>query len=115
MFPGETDCISVHSLIFFSRDIIVFFNYNCTYDILFVRFLELGAILEPGKTPKMDKSAILNDAIRVVGELRSEAKELKDSNESLQEKIKELKVYTISYGQVINGAVQMGDGTRCVV
>ena len=63
----------------------------------------------------MDKSAILNDAIRVVGELRSEAKKLKDSNESLQEKIKELKVYPISYGQTINGAVQMGDGTRFVV
>ena len=63
----------------------------------------------------MDKSAILNDAIRVVGELRSEAKKLKDSNESLQEKIKELKVYPISYGQAINGAVQMGDGTRFFV
>ncbi|TVU38698.1 hypothetical protein EJB05_12100 [Eragrostis curvula] len=60
-------------------------------DKLNERFLELGAILEPGKTPKMDKSAILNDAIRVVSELRSEAQKLKDSNESLQEKIKELK------------------------
>ncbi|RCV13392.1 hypothetical protein SETIT_2G342600v2 [Setaria italica] len=60
-------------------------------DKLNERFLELGAILEPGKTPKMDKSAILNDAIRAVGELRSEAQKLKDSNESLQEKIKELK------------------------
>ncbi|KAF8669170.1 hypothetical protein HU200_051497 [Digitaria exilis] len=60
-------------------------------DKLNERFVELGAILEPGKTPKMDKSAILNDAIRVVGELRSEAQKLKDSNESLQEKIKELK------------------------
>ncbi|OEL15749.1 Transcription factor ILR3 [Dichanthelium oligosanthes] len=60
-------------------------------DKLNERFLELGAILEPGKTPKMDKSAILNDAIRVVGELRSESQKLKDSNESLQEKIKELK------------------------
>ncbi|GJN11479.1 hypothetical protein PR202_gb21133 [Eleusine coracana subsp. coracana] len=39
----------------------------------------------------MDKSAILNDAIRVVSELRTEAQKLKDSNESLQEKIKELK------------------------
>jgi len=43
-------------------------------DKLNERFLELGAILEPGKTPKMDKTAILSDAIRVVGELRSEAK-----------------------------------------
>lgn len=62
-----------------------------------VRFLELGVVLEPGKTPKMDKSALLYDAIRVVAELRSEAQKLKDSNESLQEKIKELKVCPVSY------------------
>uniref|UniRef100_J3MLR9 BHLH domain-containing protein n=1 Tax=Oryza brachyantha TaxID=4533 RepID=J3MLR9_ORYBR len=60
-------------------------------DKLNERFLELGAVLEPGKTPKMDKSAILNDAIRVMTELRSEAQKLKESNQSLQEKIKELK------------------------
>jgi hypothetical protein len=58
--------------------------------------------MEPGKTPKMDKSAILNDAIRVVSELRSEAQKLKDSSESLQEKIKELKVYPVSYGLVFS-------------
>jgi hypothetical protein len=63
--------------------------------ICIVRFLELGAVLDPGKTPKIDKCAILNDAIRAVTELRSEAEKLKDSNESLQEKIKELKVCTI--------------------
>lgn len=61
-------------------------------DLISVRFLELGTVLEPGKTPKMDKSSILNDAIRVMAELRSEAQKLKESNESLQEKIKELKV-----------------------
>ncbi|KAJ6791168.1 transcription factor ILR3 [Iris pallida] len=55
------------------------------------RFLELGSILEPGKPLKMDKAAILNDAVRMVTQLRSEAEKLKDSNESLQEKIKELK------------------------
>ncbi|KAM0830985.1 hypothetical protein ACQ4PT_065846 [Festuca glaucescens] len=60
-------------------------------DKLNERFLELGAVLDPGKTPKIDKCAILNDAIRAVTELRSEAEKLKDSNESLQEKIKELK------------------------
>ncbi|KAF0905211.1 hypothetical protein E2562_001000 [Oryza meyeriana var. granulata] len=64
-------------------------------DKLNERFLELGAVLEPGKTPKMDKSAILNDAIRVMAELRSEAQKLKESNESLQEKIKELKAEKI--------------------
>lgn len=46
---------------------------------------------------KMDKSALLNDAIRVVAELRSEAQKVKDSNESLQVKIKELKVCPVSY------------------
>ncbi|GFS36728.1 basic helix-loop-helix (bHLH) DNA-binding superfamily protein [Actinidia rufa] len=55
------------------------------------RFLELGAVLEPGRPPKTDKGAILNDAVRVVTQLRSEAQKLKDSNEELQEKIKELK------------------------
>lgn len=58
-----------------------------------LRFLELGSILDPGKPPKMDKAAILSDAVRVVTELRSEGRKLKESNESLQEKIKELKVY----------------------
>lgn len=55
------------------------------------RFLELGSILEPGKPLKMDKTAILSDAVRMVTQLRSETEKLKDSNENLQEKIKELK------------------------
>ncbi|XP_020269294.1 transcription factor ILR3-like isoform X2 [Asparagus officinalis] len=55
------------------------------------KFLELSSILEPGKKPKMDKAAILSDAARTVIELRSEAQKLKDSNDNLQEKIKELK------------------------
>ncbi|XP_020273706.1 transcription factor ILR3-like [Asparagus officinalis] len=54
------------------------------------KFMELGSILEPGN-PKMDKAAILSDAVRMVTQLRSEAQKLKDSNESLQEKIKDLK------------------------
>ena len=57
------------------------------------RFMELGSILDPGRTPKTDKAAILLDAIRIVTQLQGEAKKLKDSNASLQEKIKELKVY----------------------
>ncbi|KAF8410944.1 hypothetical protein HHK36_003481 [Tetracentron sinense] len=55
------------------------------------RFLELGSILEPGRPPKMDKAAILSDAVRMVTQLRSEAQKLKESNENLQERIKELK------------------------
>lgn len=63
----------------------------------FPRFIELGSILEPGRPPKTDKSAILVDAVRMVTQLRGEAQKLKDSNSNLQEKIKELKVnYTSS-------------------
>ncbi|KAJ0044402.1 hypothetical protein Pint_04306 [Pistacia integerrima] len=55
------------------------------------KFVELGSILEPGRPPKTDKAAILIDAVRLVTQLRGEAQKLKDSNSSLQEKIKELK------------------------
>ncbi|KAK3427122.1 transcription factor ILR3 isoform X2 [Eucalyptus grandis] len=55
------------------------------------RFLELASILEPGRPPKTDKAAILIDVVRMVTQLRGEAQKLKDSNSSLQEKIKELK------------------------
>nr|CAB3482084.1 unnamed protein product [Digitaria exilis] len=55
------------------------------------RFLELGSTLEPGKPVKADKAAILSDATRMVIQLRSETQQLKDTNGSLEEKIKELK------------------------
>ncbi|XP_071703735.1 transcription factor ILR3-like [Rutidosis leptorrhynchoides] len=54
------------------------------------KFVELASILEPG-VPKTDKSAILVDALRMVTQLKTEAKKLKDSNTDLQEKIKEMK------------------------
>ncbi|KAL7588376.1 hypothetical protein Lser_V15G40367 [Lactuca serriola] len=55
------------------------------------RFLELGSILEPGRPPKTDKTALLNDAIRMIAQLRNETERLNESNVDLQEKIKELK------------------------
>uniref|UniRef100_A0A2C9W8W5 BHLH domain-containing protein n=1 Tax=Manihot esculenta TaxID=3983 RepID=A0A2C9W8W5_MANES len=55
------------------------------------KFVELGSILEPGRPPKTDKAAILIDAVRMVSQLRGEAQKLKESNSSLQERIKELK------------------------
>ncbi|KAL8510520.1 hypothetical protein ACS0TY_017368 [Phlomoides rotata] len=55
------------------------------------KFMELGALLEPGRPPKTDKAAILVDAVRMVTQLRGEAQKLKDSNSNLQDKIKELK------------------------
>ncbi|PPS09282.1 hypothetical protein GOBAR_AA11360 [Gossypium barbadense] len=56
-----------------------------------VLFLELGSILEPGRSSKVDKAVILVDAARMVTQLRDEAQKLRESNESLQEKINELK------------------------
>ncbi|KAF5781073.1 putative transcription factor bHLH family [Helianthus annuus] len=55
------------------------------------KFVELASILDPGRPPKIDKAAILVDAVRVVTQLRKEAQKLKDSSSDLQEKIKELK------------------------
>ncbi|XP_044498253.1 transcription factor bHLH104-like isoform X1 [Mangifera indica] len=55
------------------------------------RFLDLSSILEPGRPAKSDKPAILDDAIRVLNQLRTEAQELKETNEKLQEEIKSLK------------------------
>ncbi|KAF8394291.1 hypothetical protein HHK36_020497 [Tetracentron sinense] len=55
------------------------------------RFLDLSSILEPGRPAKSDKSAILGDAIRVLNKLRTEAQELKETNEKLQKDIKSLK------------------------
>lgn len=50
--------------------------------------------MEPGKPPKADKVAILSDAARLLNQLRAEAQKLKQSNESLQDSIKNLKVFT---------------------
>ncbi|RAL44847.1 hypothetical protein DM860_003606 [Cuscuta australis] len=55
------------------------------------RFQELSSVIDPGKPPKMDKSAILSDAVKVVNQLRDEAKKLKVSFQDLQEKVNELK------------------------
>ncbi|XP_051136365.1 transcription factor ILR3-like [Andrographis paniculata] len=55
------------------------------------RFMELSALLEPGRPPKTDKAAILVDAVRIVTQLRTESQKLKDSNSNLHDKIKELK------------------------
>ncbi|KAF6161123.1 hypothetical protein GIB67_007764 [Kingdonia uniflora] len=60
-------------------------------DKLNYKFLELCSILEPGKTPKTDKIIILNDATRLLNQLRTDAKKLQETNEELQDTIKSLK------------------------
>ncbi|KAK1375187.1 Transcription factor ILR3 [Heracleum sosnowskyi] len=55
------------------------------------KFQELSSILEPGRTPKIDKAIILSDAVRMVNQLRDEARKLKESHDVLQDKMNELK------------------------
>ncbi|XP_058773840.1 transcription factor bHLH115-like [Vicia villosa] len=55
------------------------------------KFLELSSVLEPDTLPKTDKVTLLNDAVRVVTQLRNEAQRLKERNDELREKVKELK------------------------
>lgn len=56
------------------------------------RFLDLSVALEPGRPTKTNKPAILDDAIRVLNQLKTEAEELKQTNEKLREEVESLKV-----------------------
>lgn len=63
----------------------------------YCRFFDLSSVLELGKPAKIDKPAIIDDAIRVLTQLRNESQELKETNEKLLEEIKNLKVKYFSY------------------
>lgn len=52
----------------------------------------MNEILDPGRSTKTDKTVILEDAIRMVTQLRNEASKLKNSSQDLLVKINELKV-----------------------
>ncbi|XVE65857.1 hypothetical protein DITRI_Ditri08aG0033000 [Diplodiscus trichospermus] len=54
-------------------------------------FQDLSSILEPGRPARTDKLVILDDAVRVLTQLRTEALELKETNEKLLKEIKGLK------------------------
>ena len=56
----------------------------------------MSSILEPGRQAKTDKPAILDDAIRVLNQLKAETQELKETNEKLLHEIKSLKVVTFN-------------------
>lgn len=55
------------------------------------RFSELSKLLDPGRPVKTDKSAVLDDAVCVLNQLKAETKELKEANTKLEEEIKSLK------------------------
>ncbi|RDX77650.1 Transcription factor ILR3 [Mucuna pruriens] len=73
------------------RHAIKFASCLIEFSLINLMFLELSSILEPGRLPKTDKVAILSDAGRVVIQLRNEAERLKEMNDELLEKIKDLK------------------------
>ncbi|GFZ06580.1 basic helix-loop-helix (bHLH) DNA-binding superfamily protein [Actinidia rufa] len=54
------------------------------------KFIELGSILEPGRHPKIDKAAILVDAVREAEkiELRDEKQRLKAEKDRLEQQLK---------------------------
>lgn len=60
--------------------------------------MELSTVLDPTRPPKSDKATLLSDAARIVVQLRNEAQEMKESNEKLEEAIKDLKVITTQDG-----------------
>lgn len=64
--------------------------------VIFCRFCDLSSVLEPGRPVRTDKPSILDDAIRVLSQLKTEAQELKTKNEKLLEEIKCLKVSIVS-------------------
>ncbi|KAM1720753.1 hypothetical protein TB2_021932 [Malus domestica] len=55
------------------------------------RFVELNGVLEPGRPPKTDKAAMLDDTIKVLNQMRAEAQELTETNQKLLEEVKSLK------------------------
>ncbi|RXH70770.1 hypothetical protein DVH24_013516 [Malus domestica] len=61
------------------------------------RFVELNGVLEPGRPPKTDKAAMLDDTIKVLNQMRAEAQELTETNQKLLEEVKSLKVRYTSF------------------
>lgn len=59
--------------------------------------------MDPGRPARTDKSAVLDDAIRVLNQLTAETGELKDAKKKLEEEIKTLKVGPI----IIDDNLQM--------
>ncbi|WVY98907.1 hypothetical protein V8G54_031058 [Vigna mungo] len=72
------------------------------------RFCDLSSVLEPGRPVRTDKPSILDDAIRVLSQLKTEAQELKTKNEKLLEEIKCLKLALppVSFATSVDSAYQ---------
>lgn len=53
------------------------------------RYTELAALIDPSKAPKTDRNLILEDAVRVIGQLRVENNQLRQLNKLLEERVQE--------------------------
>jgi hypothetical protein len=59
-------------------------------DILLIfRYTELAALIDPNKPPKTDRNLILDDAVRVISQLRVENNQLRQLNKLLEERVQE--------------------------
>jgi hypothetical protein len=68
----------------------------------------LAALIEPGKPPKTDRNLILEDAIRVVSQLRAENNQLRQLNKFLEERVQ---MHEQARGQALyQQSVQMQGG-----
>ena len=56
----------------------------CGLHLRFCRFAELAKVLEPGKAAKTDKTNIIDDAMRIVTQLRGENGQLRQLNKFLE-------------------------------
>lgn len=56
---------------------------------LVCRYTELASLIDPKKTPKTDRNLILDDAVRVITQLRVENNQLRQLNKLLEERVQE--------------------------
>ena len=60
------------------------FFHTAAYSRCVPRFAELAKVLEPGKAAKTDKTNIIDDAMRIVTQLRGENGQLRQLNKFLE-------------------------------
>lgn len=62
--------------------------------------MELVSVLDYRRPSKTDKTTILSDAVRVLTQLQSESKRMKETIQDLQYQIKDLKVHVYSFAYI---------------
>lgn len=66
-----------------------FWNSSHSHAVDIRRYTDLAALIDPSKAPKTDRNLILEDAVRVIGQLRVENNQLRQLNKLLEERVQE--------------------------